>query len=968
MNIRANSLSGFKSEHGLRFDRVCRLSWIIGAIFLLLPLGGVFAMDTPRSSTLIDSLSNEPKDTLTLGPFEPSPATAFYVVLDEHPASVRVTVRQSSRNIGDRVMLRAYDPDEQLIHWQYAEWGQTHKQSVPSEGQILLDKNIHLKPSGVNQIRVTCGERNVLVTVTLPRDLQWGISAQNGLLKPWPGQPKEMYLYIPPQAEEVWGLGWGRIGNDPVIRIFDDLGKEVVYPDGVNAKSIPIERTEVVWKLVFSDSEKWELGIRFFPFILCPTRKAAEAIHGSVVKLPDGTVVAHKFQKRIAELLPKLLKPELVGNSKQLIQQISSKRDEFTSDPLKKYWMVDRGSFLPAVREALLVQNVDPASPWAGAMVGTKPKSKLPLRYEKVDGFCAGYSPDHYGYEESLALAALTKDPANPYYGKKELIYRAVASSLKNLMRLNEAEVWPEVAHSPYPGLIAFSMGQKTFPAFGALAQNLPSDMPPEAKELWAEGLRRLVDRTFADYLCDTRNQSAHFLVAYNAFAQGTEDPLYSELAKEFVRRFCKTKDGFNRQLGMSPAGYPAEGMGPDSYADMSHWHMAVAYRMIPDPLLLDALQKSYRFFNHTVAPEPDGTLIGASNFCHRTAGWFARDAGFWGGARGIADDLVPEVGIWKNVQNMWLLNYFPDQYTNSASMEKAKQRALGEIDKLIKGIDSGKIKPSWPLNKFPRYQYYADKPDLSGIWPAQEKEDFIRDFGNEMIAVKRPGYYAVVYVGKPAVDAYMRDRKKFEKPDSADDTGKEQYYRTGFPMNGGGLSLFWTESYGTSIVGMNWSPYTHHGLIALSDDKKRITWEDYQTVEHFLDAQSSTLEISGKITGQPLNYSRKYIFGPQSVEVRLVIKADNDCVLNKFVENIPLLSGKFKRDDVQIFTDAETIVLRNIDSAGVTISLSNPLSISLGLNGRELRDVKINRGEISLPLRWKAGDTFGFSYEIVPL
>ena len=36
---------------------------------------------------------------------------------------------------------------------------------------------------------------------------------------------------------------------------------------------------------------------------------------------------------------------------------------------------------------------------------------------------------------------------------------------------------------------------------------------------------------------------------------------------------------------------------------------------------MLEALRRCYGLFNHTIAPEPDGTWLGSSGYCHRTPG-----------------------------------------------------------------------------------------------------------------------------------------------------------------------------------------------------------------------------------------------------------------------------------------------------------------------------------------------------------
>jgi len=73
------------------------------------------------------------------------------------------------------------------------------------------------------------------------------------------------------------------------------------------------------------------------------------------------------------------------------------------------------------------------------------------------------------------------------------------------------------------------------------------------------------------------------------------------------------------------------ESGGPDAtYIGITHWHEAVYYRHSKDPVILESLRRSYRFFNHTVAPEPDGKMLGGFNFGHRTGNGFYAEQWGW--------------------------------------------------------------------------------------------------------------------------------------------------------------------------------------------------------------------------------------------------------------------------------------------------------------------------------------------------
>ena len=131
------------------------------------------------------------------------------------------------------------------------------------------------------------------------------------------------------------------------------------------------------------------------------------------------------------------------------------------------------------------------------------------------------------------------------------------------------------------------------------------------------------------------------------------------------------------------------------------------------------------------------------------------------------------------------------------------------------------------------------------------EKNYFIRNFGDEFIAVKRKGYYLCVYVGRPLPNEagdINRLRKiqdsatafsgefqrmyanRYHKGDISKMSGKQpvegnanadrqefqRLYvnRSIIGYSGGNIALLWSKDYGTSVLGYNVAPTTRHGLI----------------------------------------------------------------------------------------------------------------------------------------------------------
>ena len=310
-----------------------------------------------------------------LGPFVPAPALTVYAVGDGKPATARVTIRRFDPNDKeDRIMVRVFDPEEKLIFRQsfepYSTWP-----------DLWADVLVDLPASGVYQIRVTSGLSKLTspssklksavssVGVTLSRSLQWGVSFQNGMFSGWPNQPAKLYAWVPRNAESL------RLGfvDGATISVTDQDAKPILTASGTEVKEVTVPKTEVVWTFTISPTgkpEDWSFRAADFPLILCPSPQAAQAIHASIEVTPDGTVLCHKFQRKILAGLPTLLKPENVGNiaTDNMVKRLIDTKDQWLSNAERNGWLLSTYSGFRRVDRALRHQKVDPKSHWAGAM------------------------------------------------------------------------------------------------------------------------------------------------------------------------------------------------------------------------------------------------------------------------------------------------------------------------------------------------------------------------------------------------------------------------------------------------------------------------------------------------------------------------------------------------------------------------------------------------------------------------
>ena len=872
----------------------------------------------------------------------PTPALTVYYVNEEPDVVGRIRIRSSRDRSGERLLIRMFDPDEKLVLWQYVE----PDREVNGEGMgedemkdrlasitshthpdgLVLDMTLAFPRKGIYQIRVTAGKSNTEVHLELPGE-DYGISFQNGYYSAWRNQPESCYVYIPPRAEEL-------VVENGTLEI---NGKEVP-----NKLAISAADHRKIWQVKLPAGSKRMLMFGF-PVILCNSATAAGEIKASVIEAADGTVFSWQIQEDIHNLLKEILQEKYIGKTEELVADWRKVKDMFTGDPVREAILFTSfDALMPAINPLLRSQNLDPQSHWSGSLCGWQERSAVPApgnrwdRLRNIPGVSGGVTPRNCaGGAEKLALAATFDFPGNPFFNKKELLFRAAASALRDLTALGEDEVWRGTGHGdrvedPYPGFMGFVLGQQTMPVFALAAPQMPENI----RKLWTDALRHIIDRAYPDELVSSRNQSSHYLVAFQAFAIGSGEPRYATLARHYARRFAD---------GTHPAGFQVEQMGPDaSYSGMSNWHMAVYYRMSGDKDFLETIRRGYYFFNHTVAPEPTGGVIGSNNFSHRTRDSFENEQ--WNGARGILDDVLPEVGVWAR----------PRQEPDAARASIAKI-----IDNLPDTVDQAKNKDVFRYCISPvHYEYFTHTPRV-GAWPALEQKDFIRNIGNELVAVKRPGYYAAVYVGKPApVAHYIRNKENFR--DEAADRHDPRHVT---PFLGGGLSLLSSPDYGALVVGTNWSPLCHNGLLAY--DHGRRYWEDYFSTSFKLDETSGILSVSGKLENLPVTYNRVYTFADDALHIKVELQAEKELQLDRLVEIIPLAQGEAKANGFRMEKAKGLVKVRDRAGKGFDIDLPPDMPLADKQGKLQVRSLRIDRLELDLPGSLARGQNVSFTYSI---
>jgi hypothetical protein len=618
----------------------------------------------------------------------------------------------------------------------------------------------------------------------------------------------------------------------------------------------------------------------------------------------------------------------------------------------------------------------------------------------------------------------------NPFYAKKELIYRSALAALADLAALPESEVWqaPETdLNGIYAGgTIAFTVGRKVLATYGdvgfflrklfcnyspsvderskyacsSLSATVLSEQDwakwnfsPQEITLWKEifavwtvGVQRVAYRLYPNNLVSSRNQSAHYLVGFQQLAQGSGDPFDVELSNEYVDRWVASQDA---------SGFFMESLGPDgSYNGMSNFYAAEFYLNsckagACNRKIKDSLVNSYKFFSYTVAPEPRAPelapqLLGGFNFNHRVGAGFHDEQ--FEGAKGIALN-IPEVNAWTQT------------YLSALGGTAA---VLAPLPSAYLANGSGRMDLNY--QRFEAFELWKNSEQLPRAnFPAQTSGTSTKHFENQLIAIKRPGYYTAVYVGRPAAtqptSRASMNNEKHRLPwnpnsyngldeSSGAQIGDPHYWNAAYV--GGGMSLFWTPAFGAGILAGSWSPLVHHGLVAIDGASTVRSWEEYTSTSY--EPTTSSLETKGSLENKPCfvnsagrtrcsgiggyRYERDYTFLDHTVKVSVSVTAESNATQTPgsyMFENIPLPSGKSKevneRQPKLHYVAPQEVRYYSADSSvGMRIKFKDALRSHPVNNGpKNSKGLQINRLELQIPIP-QPGATSTMHYCIQPI
>lgn len=885
------------------------------------------------------------------GIYEISQTMTFHVVnASGGPFAVDLRVRDLRQAQMDRpILVRVFDPDERLMLRH--DWPGEKMQSEPPWHEIHLD--VPVRQPGVYQVTIN-GFGGWLEFATSP-SLPFGVYAAPQLIAS-NDMLAQAYVFLPP------GLDRLPIGHDGAVRslvLEDERGTPQLTLDASRSRGEAALPTQLhqVWRMSVKGQGRFALDFQGLPVILCPDVQTARAIRASVDVLDDGTVCFHRFQVRAHALLEQYrrMNPAAFRVDPPVL---SRSRAAWLADPLRHSLLLGPWGVYSALPVILCEQNLDPASPWfgtihvwregrsgagvgAGGGVGGGVRRDNPFASYTRLGLSRVSAP-----VESLAAVWTIDEPFNSLRGNEALLNRVIVGALQDLMMLREHETLENVLIQYYGGTRAFGFAGVT-QAFPLVIQSCP----PDVRNVWTEGLRRFVDMQSIGQVAGTVNQWTFIPMGIQDFYDGTGETWYRDIVARHVK-WMLTSNQWG--LGHPTAGYFSESEGPDAtYLGITLHSLAWLWWRTQDDALGQAIRQSLELFNHTIAPEPpapNGRWIGANSFAHRTPGDWTTPQ--WGAGLGMLSGRWPEAAA--HIGRTWPVDRDVRQVEGRRQAEQSVTSSLAYLG--VDAFDNPSIGPTTIKStaelRFRAWQMQGSQA-LTGQLPIIASDRFTRAFGDEFFCVRRPSYYAFLYAGRP-MDSWQKSRR-------ATDPLKQ------YPRNGGGLCMFWSPEFGTSLLGKNWSVEAAQSLIAKRTDGT-TDWEEYWSVSSRFDVERARAMITGSIGALPMKFSRSIRFLDERVVMEVQLETTAALDLQSMAESFPFPLDKPGNLRVTLVDDqgrpmadgpARGIVFHNEASQVHLVVFDQPRSCTVGtVKSIDEYGQPREHGRVlaALPTHWKPG------------
>lgn len=829
------------------------------------------------------------------GPFR-AESLAFYFVHKGGALEIVLEAQAQKTGASPRVLACFYRADESLAGWNF-------RTLEAGQKSVLRYDYGSNAPKGIYQVRVS--GTDLLYRIAAAPETPFGLMALRCRLQTgFPEQFEQSFFFVPENAGKEFKLSH-KFGN---YMLYSPEGKELFRNRDYNRSSQKFDSEP--WKgrvlklsMKVRKNAPFEFNCTGLPLILCPDEQTAKAIGGSLAESKSGRRFAFRFQAEIDDYIRKLKAEDL---EVRLVPPSAMKK-EWEKEAHASAALNGLFRHLNAI---LAEQNVDPGSPEFG----------------RSRNFVA------------LAIAASLNRPFNPYYGNPAVIRRALIGIFNRYLLLKENGTMLDI-ETNYSGLDCFEAHKMAQAVFF-----LSPLVSGEERRLLQEGIRRIADR-FPFFHVSCENQSSHWLMVYQhlgmAKVPGAD---YLRLAQEYAASFADLT-----QTPHMRTGYLQERYGPDAtYQGLAACMQSVYFRYTGNPVTKELLRKIYHLFNHSVAPEPDGTVYGTSGFSHRTFGtWVQRQ---WGAGTVMMAGELPEAAVWHR--------------SDRKNREGLSGGALREP-----GEDFYRRFPQWLVypgelhtSLYGGY-FFPAEPLENAVFPVEEKKTFVRNFNGEFLALRKKGYYAFVYTGMTS--------PKWVRSSTCRKPGFRDHRSSWNPIQG--MQMVWLKEYGSLFTTTAWNSATYAMTVAELEDGT-VSFPDYWTFHHRFDPETGSLSLSNHLFNQPAEVLRSVQFGEEEIVQKVEVRSSGAWSCRGLYEQIPLLEKK--NMSMEYLVDGiwrkepgtvSAIRILNDRGAGFLIALKTPCPVVLApeqeKNAQKLLPLRFMLGKAFRP-----GGNLSLEYTIKPI
>lgn len=459
--------------------------------------------------------------------------------------------------------FKIYDPQGKVV--QFFDLG------AQKTEQARYEFSLPAGNPGVWRFSVANGLGTDSYQIEFPETPVWGVRGEMalGIRNAF---PKEMFLYVPEQAELLIAMVWG--AKEANIELFDGTKLLGAPKPAGNRKLITLDRIPKgkAVKVVLNNMKGAALAFDGVPGLLCPTPEAALKLKGGQVKA-SGFFLNGPIQANVRKVMA-----EFKPDDFQFTLKYPPYEPQKIRNPQLECLLFGRYGPLGTLVSASEKQILDSSSPFFGANTKLDNKNLKDWRKGIYGGVISPFSA------ESLAAAAETPLSLNPLYRNRAIINRSLIAAFYHLVQLQGDGILREgdLRRNDYPMTHSFFV----YDNLAKTLDLLKNDLTPAQREAYRDALIELGDK-IAAYQAYESNQWGHVISGHLNTYKATGEARFKRYFEILMGAYVNCTFGKDSKHGLHPTGFFLEEYGPDgNYDHLNMYALASAYyryRALPD-------------------------------------------------------------------------------------------------------------------------------------------------------------------------------------------------------------------------------------------------------------------------------------------------------------------------------------------------------------------------------------------------